>query len=125
MASNLADLRIREEDEDEDGSLQQQQQIPTFLSQPLMESGETPIRFPALFGSMTSNNSGGGRRNVTAEDEDVADSFFFTQKDLPNVCLPVMEDIRRMGKLCDVTIKVRHFAHFIFIYCNMLPDVHT
>ena len=38
---------------------------------------------------------------------DGSECVIFCQKDLPNVSLPVMEDIRRMGKLCDVTIKVR------------------
>ena len=37
---------------------------------------------------------------------DGSECVIFNQKDLPNVSLPVMEDIRRMGKLCDVTIKV-------------------
>ncbi len=35
------------------------------------------------------------------------ENVVFCQKDLSNVSFPVMEDIRRMGKLCDVTIKVK------------------
>jgi hypothetical protein len=40
------------------------------------------------------------------EDDDLVECVVFTQKDLASVSMPVMEDIRRMGKLCDVTIKV-------------------
>ena len=38
---------------------------------------------------------------------DLVECAVFTQKDLAFVAMPVMEDIRRDGKLCDVTIKVR------------------
>lgn len=34
------------------------------------------------------------------------DSYVFSQNNLPEVTFPVFEDIRRQGKLCDVTIKV-------------------
>jgi len=37
---------------------------------------------------------------------DTTESTVFYQKDLPNIGFPVMEDFRRQGKLCDVTIKV-------------------
>ena len=37
---------------------------------------------------------------------DLVECAVFTQKDLAFVAMPVMEDIRRDGKLCDVTIKV-------------------
>lgn len=37
---------------------------------------------------------------------DLVECAVFTQKDLSFVAMPVMEDIRRDGKLCDVTIKV-------------------
>lgn len=30
----------------------------------------------------------------------------FQKQDLPNLAFPVLEDIRRQGKLCDVTLKV-------------------
>jgi hypothetical protein len=35
------------------------------------------------------------------------DIVTFTNKDLPVLAFPQMEDIRRRGKLCDVTLKVR------------------
>jgi len=37
---------------------------------------------------------------------DSTESTIFYQKDLPNIGFPVMEDIRRQGKLCDVTLIV-------------------
>ena len=36
----------------------------------------------------------------------------FHKEDLPMQAFPVMEDIRRRGKLCDVTLKV--IAFFLF-----------
>jgi len=30
----------------------------------------------------------------------------YQKSDLPNQAFPVLEDIRRQGKLCDVTLKV-------------------
>jgi kelch-like protein 18 len=30
----------------------------------------------------------------------------FQKNDLPNLAFPVFEEIRRQGKLCDVTLKV-------------------
>ena len=34
------------------------------------------------------------------------DVVVFYKSDLPNLAFPMMEDIRRRGKLCDVTLKV-------------------
>ncbi len=44
---------------------------------------------------------------IGMENSDCVACVVFSQKDLAMVAFPVMEDIRRMGKLCDVTIKVR------------------
>ena len=38
---------------------------------------------------------------------DGEECVIFTQNDLPNVAFPLMEDIRRQGKLTDVVLKVR------------------
>ena len=35
------------------------------------------------------------------------DVVIFQKEDLPNLAFPAMEQIRRQGKLCDVTIKVK------------------
>ena len=35
------------------------------------------------------------------------DSEVFHRDDLPNQAFPVMEEIRRQGKMCDVTLEVR------------------
>lgn len=32
----------------------------------------------------------------------------FQKEDLPNLAFPIFEDIRRQGKLCDVTLKVKY-----------------
>lgn len=38
-----------------------------------------------------------------------SDKFvIFMQDDLHAECFPLMKEIRRQGKLCDVTLKVRH-----------------
>lgn len=37
---------------------------------------------------------------------DPEDNFVFVKENLPNVAFPAMEQIRRQGKLCDITIKV-------------------
>ena len=42
-----------------------------------------------------------------SDDDDPDDVVMFHQRDLPNVSFPVIEEIRRMGKLCDVTIRVK------------------
>ena len=40
----------------------------------------------------------------------------FHRSELPLEAFPLMEDIRRRGKLCDVTLKVRkHFGDFDFL----------
>ena len=58
----------------------------------------------------------GGLSEMTLDDNDddcssdLVECAVFTQKDLAAVALPVMEDIRRCGRLCDVTIKVRKQA---------------
>lgn len=40
--------------------------------------------------------------------EELEDLVHFSVHDLPNRGYAVMEEIRRQGKLCDVTLKVRH-----------------
>ena len=51
---------------------------------------------------------------------DLVECAVFTQKDLAFVAMPVMEDIRRDGKLCDVTIKVRVKAHLFLMNNSIL-----
>ena len=57
------------------------------------------------------------------------DNLIFTQGDLAQNGFPIMEEIRRMGKLCDVTLKVRtlhiilsvmmiFISHIMFIPVN-------
>jgi len=38
------------------------------------------------------------------------ESIIFEQSDLFSVCFPIMEEIRRQGKLCDVTLEVRSIS---------------
>lgn len=47
----------------------------------------------------------------------------FQQSDLANNAFPVMEDIRKQGKLCDVTIKVdnSHFSAHRIVLCATIP----
>ena len=56
---------------------------------------------PLLAGTNTTTSS--VKSGVTSD----GDCSVFVQNDLATLSLPVMEDIRRHGKLCDVTIKVR------------------
>lgn len=37
----------------------------------------------------------------------------FLKEDLPKCAFPMFEDIRRQGKLCDVTLKVRSYHQII------------
>jgi len=46
----------------------------------------------------------------------------FHKTDLPNLAFPVLEDIRRQGKLCDVTLKV-HFKMLTDIKCTCCSQV--
>ena len=41
-------------------------------------------------------------------ERDAEDTVIFKQHDLPSSAFPMISDIRRQGKLCDVTLKVRH-----------------
>ena len=41
------------------------------------------------------------------------DVVVFTKADLPLMAYPLLEDIRRRGKLCDVTLKVKCSSVFI------------
>lgn len=45
-----------------------------------------------------------------------SENLIFQQNDLFPSAFPLMADIRRQGKLCDVVLKVRYFS-FIF-YCH-------
>ena len=49
-------------------------------------------------------------------------SVVFHQRDLPGSSFPVMEDIRRMGKLCDVTIKVRSIERTLSYFVQSLCE---
>lgn len=46
----------------------------------------------------------------------------FQKNDLPNLAFPVFEDIRRQGKLCDVTLKVvpteKNIVQLVLIFNN-------
>ena len=41
---------------------------------------------------------------------DTDDYTIYNQDDLPLECFQVMEEIRRKGKLCDVTLKVSYLS---------------
>ena len=45
------------------------------------------------------------------------DVVIFMKEDLPNLAFPAMEQIRRQGKLCDVTIKV---IVQLYIQCTLI-----
>lgn len=47
----------------------------------------------------------------------------FHQIDLPGTAFPVMEDIRKQGKLCDITIKVENscFSAHRIVLCATIP----
>ena len=42
------------------------------------------------------------------------ESIIFEQSDLFSVGFPIMEEIRRQGKLCDVTLEVRSISNAVF-----------
>lgn len=44
------------------------------------------------------------------------DSFTFIQNDLAETLFPVFEDIKKMNKLCDVTLKVHFHIKIKFSY---------
>ena len=86
---------------------------------PRSRRNETSLRpriNPYFSLSLTETSTGdddfGGLSEITLDDHqddcssEVVECAVFTQKDLAFVAMPVMEDIRRDGKLCDVTIKV-------------------
>ena len=54
------------------------------------------------------------------------DVVVFHRSELPLEAFPLMEDIRRRGKLCDVTLKVRkHFGDFdLFITPNSYSELY-
>lgn len=41
------------------------------------------------------------------------DVSVFVKEDLPKTAFPVFEDIRRQGKLCDVTLKVKQSSNIV------------
>ncbi|XP_052805467.1 kelch-like protein 18 isoform X2 [Mya arenaria] len=51
----------------------------------------------------------------------------FLKADLPNLAFPVLEDIRRQGKLCDVTLKVgdRKFRAHRIVLAASIPYFHA
>ncbi|XP_013777569.1 kelch-like protein 18 [Limulus polyphemus] len=55
------------------------------------------------------------------------DSYVFYQADLPALSFPVIEDIRRQGKLCDVTLKVddQAFTGHRIILAATIPYFHA
>lgn len=63
----------------------------------------------------TSESSPGNASNTTA--------VVFQQADLASTAFPVMEDIRKQGKLCDVTIKVEDscFSAHRIVLCATIP----
>lgn len=48
----------------------------------------------------------------------------FKQDDLFSESFPIMKEVRRQGKLCDVTLKV-HLIFILFIYKYILFLFHT
>ncbi|CAL1262525.1 unnamed protein product [Larinioides sclopetarius] len=55
------------------------------------------------------------------------DSITFVQKDLPGNSFPIFEEVKRVGKLCDVTLKVEDrcfYAHRI-ILAGTIPYFHA
>jgi len=89
----------------------------------VVEDEEEPS-FPSGAGthSLAETSSQWGSR-----DEEVAGPVIFHQRDLASVALPVIEDIRRMGKLCDVTVRVgkRHFHCHRLILAATIPYFHA
>lgn len=53
--------------------------------------------------------------------------YVFQQADLALCALPVMEEIRRQGKLCDITIHVEdsHFSAHRIVLCASIPYFHS
>ena len=76
--------------------------------------------YQSLTETSTGDDDFGGLSEMTLDDNkddcssDLVECAVFTQKDLAFVAMPVMEDIRRDGKLCDVTIKVRTYKAHLF-----------
>ena len=85
---------------------------PTGQNNPAQTS--TTSTLPSLFGTscrlISGNNAIVGEDLSGLTDEivlpDGAECVVFAQPDLPNGAFPVMEDLRRGNKLCDVTLKV-------------------
>lgn len=49
---------------------------------------------------------------------EVEECVIFQQLDLFSSGFPIMEEIRRQGKLCDVTLKVCLYASFVNTLCQ-------
>lgn len=79
--------------------------LPPFLSLSLMNDAVEGLS------SMDSDN-------VFLSPSDGSECVVFTQKDLPTLAMPLIEEIRRTKKLCDVVIKVREieFKDFKVIF---------
>lgn len=54
-------------------------------------------------------------------------TIIFQQSDLASSAFPIMEDIRKQGKLCDITIKVEdnHFSAHRIVLCATIPYFHA
>ena len=69
----------------------------------LMEDHEEPSSVHLSCGGSTCHGVGG---DVGGDVGGGVDVVVFTQSDLPNVAFPLMEDIRRQGKLTDIQLRV-------------------
>ena len=54
-------------------------------------------------------------------------SVVFQQSDLTTSAFPIMEEIRRQGKLCDITIQVEDtcFSAHRIVLCATIPYFHA
>ncbi len=87
-------------------------QLNPYFSASLFESavsggGNDDADFGLSSVSIASAAAAKGSKEIDDDDDELVECVVFTQKDLAAVSMPVMEDIRRQGKLCDVVIKVR------------------
>jgi hypothetical protein len=66
---------------------------------------------------------GGTPTGAKPQHRDEDDTLFYRDTELPANAFPQMADIRRQGKLCDVTLKVTIVLDFVLFYVDFFRRI--